>query len=128
MNFEKYSGLGNPKIGLPWTQKNKVGQLTLKVGYPRVFSKSQRRRTGLKLLSLILTKLVKSSNKDDYSISESLKNLETLRSHLQVLGETSQSFSMIESLEKIFLQQAIQERNKQQKITDLIPVTKLTLR
>ena len=65
--------------------------------------------------------------KDDYSISESLKNLETLRSHLQVLGETSQSFSMIESLEKIFLQQAIQERNKQQKITDLISVTKLTL-
>ena len=38
-----------------------------------------------------------------------------------------QSFSMIESLEKIFLQQAIQERNKQQKVTDLIPVTKLTL-
>ena len=59
---------------------------------------------------------------------KSLKNLETLRSHLQVLGETSQSFSLIESLETIFLQQAIQERNKQQKITDLIPVTKLTLR
>ena len=29
--------------------------------------------------------------------------------------------------QKIFLQQAIQERNKQQRITDLIPVTKLTL-
>ena len=56
------------------------------------------------------------------------KIIRLLRLHLQVLGETSQSFSMIESLEKIFLQQAIQERNKQQKITDLIPVTKLTLR
>ena len=45
-----------------------------------------------------------------------------------MLVESSQSFSMIESLEKICLQEAVQERNKQQKITDLIPVTKLTLR
>ena len=57
--------------------------------------------------------------KQNHSTSESLKSLESLRSHLQALGENSQTLSMIDSLEKIFMQHAVADKNKQQKIDKL---------
>ena len=75
-----------------------------------------RRKTKTKILLLNETGSNKDSNiadmKENYSISESLKALDSLRSHLQALGESSQSFSIVESLENIFLQHEAKERNK----------------
>ena len=50
---------------------------------------------------------------------KSLKALDTMRSHLQSLGE-NQALSLVEGLEKTFLKFSIAEKSKQPKTTDLI--------
>ena len=63
--------------------------------------------------------------KQIHSTFESLKSLESLGSHLQVLGE---SLFQINSLKKILMQHAVSDKNKQQKIDDIILITMLTIR
>ena len=50
---------------------------------------------------------------------ESLKALDTMRSHLKSLGE-NQALSLVEGLEKTFLKLSDAEKSKQPKTTDLI--------
>ena len=63
---------------------------------------------------------------DDLNL-ESLKALDTMRSHLQSLGE-NQALSLVEGLEKIFLELSIAEKSKQTNTTDMLAVTKLAIK
>ena len=55
---------------------------------------------------------------------ESLKALDTMRSHLQSLGE-NQALSLVEGLEETFLKLSIAEKGKQTKTTDMLAANKL---
>jgi hypothetical protein len=63
----------------------------------------------------------------NHSTSESLRALDTVRSHLQSVGE-NEALSLVERLEKIFIKLSIEEKTKQTKITEMLAINKLTVR
>ena len=52
-----------------------------------------------------------------------------VRSHLQSLGENSQVFDALKSIERVFIKKSIEESHtKQTKVSNFFPTTQLVLR
>ena len=64
-----------------------------------------------------------------HSTRETMLALAQVRSHLQSLGESSQVFDALKSIEKVFIKKCVEESHREQtQGTMFFPVTQLVLR
>ena len=68
-------------------------------------------------------------NDNKHSTHETMLALAQVRSHLQSLGENSQVFDALKSIERVFIKKSIEESHtKQTKVSNFFPTTQLVLR
>ena len=68
-------------------------------------------------------------NDNKHSTHETMLALAQVRSHLQSLGENSQVFDALKSIERVFIKKSIEDSHtKQTKVSNFFPTTQLVLR